>query len=70
MDIPMKIRLAETYAKVSEAELARRFGCKSQQAFVQRMRTGKFTSEELNQIADSLGAKFEYHFIFPDGTKI
>lgn len=70
MDIPMKIRLAETYAGISEAELARRFGSNSQQAFIQRMRTGKFTSEELEKIAESLGAKFEYSFIFPDGTRI
>lgn len=70
MDIPMKIKLAETYAKVSEAELARRFGAKSQQAFVQRMKTGKFTSAELEKIADALGAKFEYSFVFPDGTRI
>lgn len=70
MDIPMKIRLAETYASISEAELARRFGCKSQQAFVQRMKTGKFTSDELDQIAEALGAKFEYSFVFPDGTRI
>ena len=70
MDIPMKIRLAETYANISEAELARRFGCKSQQAFVQRMKTGKFSSQELDQIAESLGAKFECSFTFPDGTKI
>ena len=70
MDIPKKIRLAETYASISEAELARRFGCKSQQAFVQRMKTGKFTSDELDQIAEALGAKFEYSFVFPDGTRI
>ena len=66
----MKIRLAETYAKISEAELARRFGTKSQQAFAQRMKTGKFTAAELEQIAEALGAKFEYGFIFPDGTRI
>lgn len=70
MDIPMKIRLAETYAKISEAELARRFGARSQQAFAQRMKTGKFTAEELERIADALGAKYEYNFVFPDGTKI
>ena len=28
------------------------------------------TVEELEQIADQLGAKFEYNFVFPDGTKI
>lgn len=66
----MKIRLAETYAKISEAELARRFGARSQQAFAQRMRTGKFTAEELDRIAEALGAKFEYAFVFSDGTRI
>lgn len=70
IDIPMKIRLAETYAKISEAELARRFGTNSQQAFAQRMRTGKFSSEELEKIANAMGAKFEYSFVFPDGTRI
>lgn len=69
MDIPTKIRLAETYAKVSEAELARRLGTTSQ-AFGQRMKTGKFTSAELETIAEALGAKFNYSFSFPDGTKI
>ena len=70
MDIPMKIKLAETYARVTEAELARRLGYKSQQALVQRMRTGKFSTQELEHIAEALGAKFEYSFSFPDGTKI
>lgn len=69
MDIPMKIRLAETYAGITEAELARRFGSNSQQAFIQRMKTGKFTSAELEKIAEALGARFEYAFVFPDGTK-
>ena len=70
MDIPMKIKLAETYAGVSEAELARRFGCKSQQALIQRMKTGKFSTAELDKIAELLGAKFEFSFVFPDGTRI
>jgi len=34
------------------------------------MRTGKFTSMELEQIAEALGAQFEYSFVFPDGTRI
>lgn len=69
MDIPTKIRLAETYAKISEAELARRLGTTSQ-AFGQRMKTGKFNSAELGQIAEALGAKFTFSFRFPDGTEI
>lgn len=69
MDIPTKIKLAETYAKISEAELARRLGTTSQ-AFGQRMKTGKFTSEELDNIAKALGAEFICKFQFPDGTEI
>lgn len=69
MDIPTKIRLAETYAKISEAELARRLGTTSQ-AFGQRMKTGKFTSAELEKIAEALGAEFNFSFRFLDGTEI
>lgn len=69
MDIPTKIKLAEAYAKVSEAELARRIGTSSQ-AFGQRMKTGKFTSSDLDKIAEALGAEFVCCFKFPDGTEI
>lgn len=69
MDIPTKIKLAEAYAKISEAELARRIGTTSQ-AFGQRMKTGKFSSEDLNKIATAFGAEFVCSFRFPDGTSI
>ena len=69
MDIPTKIKLAETYAKMSEAELARKIGTTSQ-ALGQRIKTGKFTSSDLDKIAAALGAEFVCHFKFPDGTEI
>lgn len=69
MDIPTKIKLSETYAKVSEAELARRIGTSSQ-ALGQRIKTGKFSSADLNTIAAALGAEFVCYFKFPDGTEI
>lgn len=69
MDISTKIRLAETYAKISEAELARRIETTSQN-LGQRIKVGKFTSAELERIATALGAEFECAFRFPDGTKI
>jgi len=69
MDIPTKIKMAETYAKVSEAELSRRLGTTSQ-AFGQRIKTGKFTSADLDAIATALGAEFVCCFKFPDGTEI
>ena len=69
MDITAKIKMAESYANVREAELARRLG-KSSQAFGQRVRTGKFTYAELEAIAAALGAEFICKFRFPDGTEV
>lgn len=69
MDITTKIKLAETYAGISEAELARRLGTTSQ-AFGQRMKTGKFKSSDLEEIAEALGCEFVVEFRFPDGTVI
>ncbi len=69
MDISTKIKMAEVYAKVSETELAKRFGT-SPQAFNQRMKTGKFSSAELERIAQALGAEFICMFRFPDGTEL
>lgn len=69
MDISKKIKMAETYSGTKEAELARRLG-KSPQAFGQRVKTGKFTSSELETIAAAMGAKFVCYFEFPDGEKI
>lgn len=69
MDITTKIKMAEAYIKISESELARRMDTSSQ-AFGQRMKTGKFSSSDLDKIAAAMGAEFECHFVFPDGTKI
>lgn len=69
MDIPKKIKLATTYAGISEAELARRLGSSSQ-AFGQRMKTGKFSSAELDKIAEALGAEFVCAFKFPNGDEV
>ncbi len=69
MDIPTKIRLAETYAKMSESELARKIGT-TPQALGQRIKTGKFSSADLDNIATALGAEFICSFKFPDGTEI
>ena len=69
MDISTKIKLAETYANISETELSRRIGTTSQ-AFGQRLKTGKFSSADLEKIAQALGAEFVCKFVFPDGTEI
>ena len=69
MDIPTKIKMAETYAGIKEAELARRLETSSQ-AFGQRMKTGRFSSDDLEKIASALGAEFVCFFRFPDGTDV
>ncbi len=69
MNIPTKIKMAEVYAKITETELAKRIGT-SPQAFNQRMKTGKFSSDDLDKIATAMGAEFVCHFRFPDGTEI
>jgi len=69
MTTAKKIKLALAYAEMSEAELARKIGT-TPSAFNQRMKTDKFTSSELAEIAVALGATYTFSFDFPDGTKI
>ena len=69
MDISKKIKAAEAYAGISEAEHARKMGTSSQ-AWGQRLKTGKFSSEDLEKIADTMGAKVILEFRFTDGTAI
>ena len=54
---------------ISKAELGRRIGL-SQSAFSQRLKTGKFSDEDFESMAEALGAKYFSGFEFPDGTKI
>ena len=69
MTISQKIKMALAYKGMSEADLARAVGS-SPQAFNQRMKTGKFSSEEMEKIADALEAEYFFGFAFKDGTKI
>ena len=64
-----KIKLALAYKNMSESELARQLGT-SPQAFNQRMKTGKFSSEDMEKIAEAIGATYFFGFEFEDGTKI
>ena len=67
--INKKIKMALAFSGMSEAALARLIGT-SPGAFNQRMKTGKFSSEELEKIAQALGCTYTFYFEFPDGTKI
>ncbi len=63
------IKMALAYLGKSEAWLAREVGS-SPSAFNQRMKTDKFSTDDLQKIADAMGASYECHFVFKDGTRI
>jgi len=69
MTVSQKIKMALAYKGMSEAELARTVGS-SPSAFNQRMKTGKFSSEEMEKIADALGATYYYGFEFEGNVRI
>ena len=69
MTVPQKIKMALAYKGMSEANLARAIET-SPSAFNQRMKTGKFSSEDMEKIAAALGGKYFFGFEFEDGTKI
>jgi hypothetical protein len=56
-------------AGMTVTELGAKMGM-SQQSISKRLKTGKFTKSELEQMAEILGAKFVLRFEFPDGTVI
>ena len=69
MDMSSKIKRAASYKGISEAERARRLGA-APSTFNQRLKTGKFSSDDLDRIAEALGARYDCFFEFPDGQKI
>ncbi len=69
MTLQQKVKAACDVAGISLTELGRRMGM-SQASISQRLKTGKFLKEELEQMADALGCEYVSYFKFPDGTKI
>ena len=69
MDLRKKIEMAYTYAGKSQASIARALGI-TPATFNARLKTCKFSIEELESIAEVLGCKYIFGFEFPDGTKI
>lgn len=69
MTLIQKIKMLIAYSGISEAELARRMDT-SPSAFHQRLKTGRFTVEELERIAAAVGGSYVFEFRFPDGTTI
>ena len=69
MNISTKIKLAAKYAGISEAELARRFGV-TPQNLNNRFKVDRFTTEDIEKLAELIGGKFSCSIDFPDGTTI
>ena len=64
MQTSSKIKMALAYKRMSESQLARDIGS-SPQAFNQRMKTDKFTAEELEKIAKALNIEAYELFSVP-----
>lgn len=70
MTIQQKIDMAIAYnGKVTKKDIAERLGV-TPSAFGQRLKTGKFTQEELQIIANVLDAEYIAVFKFKDGKEI
>lgn len=61
--------MACAHAGISKSELSRRLGYNSPQAFKKRFDTGKFTQEELQEIAKATGGEYISIFRYSDGTE-
>jgi len=64
-----RIKMALAYTGKSEAQLARELQT-SPSAFNQRMRADKFSADDMEKIANILGASYKAFFVFSDGTQI
>jgi len=67
--LQQKVKVACAMAGISLTELAARMGT-SQPNLSKRLRVGRFTKEELEEMATYLGCEYISFFQFKDGTKI
>ena len=69
MTIQQQIKAACDVAGITVTELGKQMGM-SQQSISNRVKTGKYTKEEYQRMAQIMGAKFTFQFELPDGTII
>ena len=67
--IKQKVEVACSIAGITITELAKRIGT-SQANLSKRLKVGKFTQEEMEQIGKALGANWKSGFYFSDGNKV
>ena len=69
MTTEQMIKMALSYAQMSQAELARRLNMNASNLY-RRIKRNTLTREDIEKIASAIGCTFECHLVFPDGTKI
>ena len=69
MTYEQKINMAALYKGISQAEVARRIGTTPSNLNL-KVKRETLKLEELEKIAQVLGASYQFGFEFPDGTKI
>lgn len=69
LSLQYKIKIACDYAGISLTELGARMGM-SQASISKRVKTGKFTQEELEEMAKHIGCEYHSSFNFKDGKII
>jgi len=69
MTIEKKINMALVYKGISQAELARLIGTSPPNLNL-KIKRETLKQEDLDKIAEALGATYNSFFEFPDGTKI
>ena len=69
MTIAEQIKVLCVRKNISQAELARLTG-QSPQNLSSKMKRESFTVEELEAIAEAVGATFEHHFVIEEGEWI
>lgn len=69
MAVSEQIKILCVKLNISVSELGRMAG-KSPQAFGQKMKRESFTVDELKQIAEAAGCRYEGAFITPGGERV
>ena len=69
MPVSEQIKILCVKLGISVSELGRMAG-KSPQAFSQKLKRESFTVDDLKQIAEAAGCKYEGAFITPEGDKV
>lgn len=64
-----RLKKVLAYGGVNQSRIAEALGI-TRAAFCNRLDKMRFSADELNKIAEMVGAKYVEYFEFPDGTKI